>query len=80
MLVWGVRHKANGSPDDMGLIQNSWNTNWCSGPRWPDDQPDGSFWARRRDIEAALQQGDSWAIGTSYEWRDLQNAEWGLAL
>jgi hypothetical protein len=81
MLVWGVRHKHNGSPDDMGLIQNSWNTNWVSGPKWPDDQPDGSFWARRRDIEAALQQGgDSWAIGTSYEWRDLQNADWGLAL
>ncbi len=80
MLVWGVRHKHNGSPDDMGLIQNSWNTNWVSGPRWPDDQPDGSFWARRRDVEAALQQGDSWAIGTSYEWRDLQNADWGLAL
>jgi hypothetical protein len=80
MLVWGVRHKANGSPDDMGLIQNSWNTTWCSGPKWPNDQPDGSFWARRRDVEAALQGGDSWAIGTSYEWRDLQNADWGLAL
>ena len=80
MLVWGVRHQHNGSPDDMGLIQNSWFVKWVSGPRWPDDQPDGSFWARRRDIEAALQQGDSWAIGTSYEWRDLQNADWGLAL
>jgi len=81
MVAWAVRHQANGSPDDMGLIANSWSDSWVSGPRWPPDQPDGTFWARRRDIEAAIQQGDSWAIGTSYEWRDLHNADWGnLAL
>lgn len=80
MLVWGVRHKDNGGGRDGGLIQNSWYVKWVGGPKWPADQPDGSFWASRQDIEAALQQGDSWAIGTSYEWRDLQNAEWGLAL
>jgi hypothetical protein len=80
MVVTAVRHAANGSPRDGALIQNSWGTSWVSGPKWPPDQPDGSFWARRQDVEAALQQGDSWAIGTSYEWRDLSNANWGLAL
>jgi hypothetical protein len=80
MLIWGVRHQANGSPRDGGLIQNSWNDNWIGGPRWPDDQPPGSFWSSRPDVEAMLQAGDSWAIGTSLEWRDLQNANWGLAL
>jgi len=81
MLVWGVRHQANGSPFDAGLIANSWGKSWVSGPRWPDDQPDGTFWARRADIEAALRGGDCWAIGTSYEWRDLANGNWGgLAL
>ena len=80
MLCWGVRHRANGSPRDGGLIQNSWSDNWIGGPRWPDDQPPGSFWAARPDVEAMLQAGDSWAIGTSLEWRDLQNANWGLAL
>jgi hypothetical protein len=79
LLVWAVRHANNGGGRDGALIQNSWK-NWVSGPKWPSDQPDGSFWASRPDIEAALQQGDSWAIGTSYEWRDLQNADWGLAL
>jgi hypothetical protein len=80
MLVWAVRHKDNGGGRDGALIQNSWYVKWVGGPKWPSDQPDGSFWSSRQDVEAALQQGDSWAIGTSYEWRDLQNAEWGLAL
>jgi hypothetical protein len=80
MLVWAVRHKDNGGGRDGALIQNSWFVKWVGGPKWPADQPDGSFWSSRPDIEAALQQGDSWAIGTSYEWRDLQNADWGLAL
>lgn len=80
MLIWAVRHKANNAPNDAALIENSWGTAWVSGPRWPDDQPDGSFWASRPDVEAALQQGDCWSIGTSMEWRDLQNADWELAL
>lgn len=80
MLAWAVRHKDNGGGRDGALIQNSWNVSWVSGPKWPSDQPDGSFWADRRDVEAAIQQGDSWAIGTSLEWRDLQNANWGLSL
>jgi len=80
MLVWAVRHKDNGGGRDGALIQNSWYVKWVTGPKWPADQPDGSFWASRPDIEAALQQGDSWAIGTSYEWRDLQNGQWGIAL
>lgn len=80
MLAWGVRHRRNGQGRDGALIQNSWTTTWVGGPRWPEDQPDGSFWASREDVEAALQQGDSWAIGTSYEYRDLDNAAWGLSL
>ena len=80
MVATSVRHRENGSPFDAALIENSWTPSWVSGPRWPPDQPDGSFWARRQDVEAALAQGDSWAIGTSYEWRDLANADWGLAL
>ena len=78
MLCYAVRHSGNGGGRDGALIQNSWNPAWVSGGRWPDDQPEGSFWAARQDIEAALQQGDSWAIGTSLEWRDLANANWGI--
>ena len=80
MLAWGVRHKHNGSPRDGALIQNSWGQRWISGPRWPDDQPEGSFWSDRRNVEEMLRAGDSWAIGSDLDWRDLQNANWGLAL
>lgn len=80
MLIWGIRHKHNGSPRDGALIQNSWSGRWISGAVWPDDQPEGSFWADRPTTEEMLRAGDSWAIGTSMEWRDLQNGNWGLAL
>jgi hypothetical protein len=78
MLCWGVRHKKNGSPRDGGLIQNSWAETWCKGPKWPADQPDGSFWAARQDIEAALAQGDSFAIGgvDGFAWREIDNGQW----
>jgi hypothetical protein len=78
MLVWGVRHRENGSPRDGGLVQNSWSENWCRGGRWPDDQPAGSFWASREDIQAALDEGDSWSIGgvDGFGWRELDNGEW----
>jgi hypothetical protein len=80
MLLWGVRHKHNGSPRDGALCQNSWSGRWISGPKWPDDQPDGSFWIERSTVEEMLRAEDSWAIGTSMEWRDLKNDNWGLAL
>ena len=78
MLCWSVRHQKNGSPRDGGLIQNSWSENWCRGPKWPADQPDGSFWASRENIQAALDQGDCFAIGgvDGFKWRVLDNGNW----
>lgn len=73
MLVWAVRHDREG-----GLIQNSWSGSWCTGPKWPEDQPDGSFWASRQDIEAALSQGDCWSIGGvhGFAWEPLDHGIW----
>lgn len=73
MLVWAVRHDREG-----GLIQNSWSKDWCSGPKWPEDQPDGSFWAEKDDIVAALEQGDCWAVGgiDGFAWRELDHRSW----
>ena len=78
MLCWAVRHQKNGSPRDGGLIQNSWGKRWSGGPKWPADQPDGSFWARRADIEAALAEGDSFAIGgvDGFAWRVIDHRDW----
>lgn len=73
MLVWATRHDREG-----GLIQNSWGSSFCSGPKWPSDQPDGSFWADRVNIEAALAQGDCWAVAgiTGFKYRELDHEMW----
>lgn len=79
MVALSVAYKANGSPDDLVLILNSWGPRWQTGleNRWPEDMPAGSFWARRRVVEGML--GDAWAIGsveTGFKWRDIHNGNW----
>lgn len=73
MLAWAVRFDREGA-----LIQNSWSAGWCRGPKWPSDQPDGSFWASKDNVVSALQQGDCWAIGgiTGLTWRELDHGGW----
>lgn len=78
MCAIGVRHRKNGSPDDCVLVLNSWGPTW-NGPRenrWPHDQPDGSFWARRSVVEGMLE--DAWAIGDTdgFRYRDLDHGGW----
>ena len=80
MCIIGIRHAANntdGAPDGA-LVLNSWGTAWCGGPRWPADQPEGSFWASKADTEAILRQSDSFAIGgvDGFQYRDLEHREW----
>jgi C1A family cysteine protease len=77
MAVIGLRFQANGSPRDGALIINSWG-NYVGGGKFPPDQPDGSFWASRPDLERILGQGDSYAIGSvdGFRFRDLHNGEW----
>jgi hypothetical protein len=78
MCVVGVRYAKNGSSRDGALIANSWGTTWVSGPRWPADMPEGSFWASRADIEAILRQGDSFVVGGVHGFaaRDLDHGAW----
>lgn len=44
------------------LIDNSWGPNWVTGPKYPDDQPDGSFWITWEDMERIAKQGDSYLV------------------
>lgn len=65
--------------DKPGLLcQNSWGPNWISGPKWPADQPDGSFWVDERVAERMLSGGDSFAISNieGFPYRDLQHGDW----
>ena len=79
MVALAVAYRANGSPDDLVLILNSWGPRWQTNleNKWPEDMPAGSFWARRRVVEGML--GDAWAIGsveTGFRWRDIHNGNW----
>lgn len=57
MVFIGVRH------DRAGLLcLNSWGPDWISGPKYPDDQPDGSFWVDADTCTRMLRGGDSYAF------------------
>lgn len=66
--------------DRPGLLcQNSWGPSWVSGPRWPDDMPEGSFWVDAKTVDEMLSQWeDSFAVGSisGFKWRDLHHGEW----
>ena len=79
MCAIGIRHRKNGAPDDLVLILNSWGPSWV-GPKenkYPSDQPDGSFWARRSVVETRMLE-DAWAIGDTdgFKYRDLDHGNW----
>lgn len=91
MLIVGIRHAKNAekkeggvgvgaaNPRDGALIANSWGEYWLDerSPRWPDDMPKGCFWASRKNVESALSQGDSFAIGgVEFRYRQLDHREW----
>lgn len=80
MSVIGIRFAKNATGPmgrDGALICNSWG-NYVGGGKFPADQPDGTFWASRADIERILGQGDSWAIGNvaGFPARELNHADW----
>ena len=83
MCLVGIRYAKNApkdhpNPRDGALVMNSWGK-YLGGGKWPADQPDGTFWAERRDIERIIAQQDSWAIGSvqsGFAWRDLHHGDW----
>lgn len=78
MVAIACRHASNEGGRDGILLMNSWGGRWCSGPRWPADQPDGSFWISKADATAIIAQGDSFAIGgvDGFAYRELDNGNW----
>lgn len=78
MAFIAVRYQKNGSPSDALLCLNSWGPRWISGPKWPEDMPEGSFWVSRPIVERMISQKDSFAVGSvqGFGWRDLNNGGW----
>ena len=65
--------------DRPGLLcLNSWGPNWVSGPKWPDDQPDGSFWVEAAVATRMLRGRDSFAVSgyQGFPYRKLDHGSW----
>lgn len=79
---YGSGDDGNGEADNSGrrglLCLNSWGPTYVGGPKWPSDQPDGSFWVDETTVNAMLRDGDSFAVGgvAGFSWRDLDHREW----
>lgn len=78
MCVIALRFADGPGKRDGACIINSWGEKWVVGSKFPSDQPEGSFWVTRADIESILRQGDSFAIGSvdGFKWRKLEHKEW----
>lgn len=65
--------------DRPGLLcLNSWGPRWISGPKWPEDMPDGSFWVDASVCDRMLSLGDSFAISgyDGFPLRTLRHGDW----
>lgn len=73
MCFMGVRHDRKGL-----LCLNSWGPNWIRGAKWPEDQPDGSFWVDAAVCDRMLRGEDSFAVSgyEGFPWRDLRHGDW----
>lgn len=73
MCFVGVRY------DRPGLLcLNSWGPSWVGGPKWPEDQPEGSFWVDQRTAESMLRGRDSFAVAglQGFVRRRIDHAAW----
>ena len=74
MCFIGVRYE----PRPGLLCLNSWGPEWVGGPKWPDDQPDGTFWVDARVATSMLDDGDSFAVSgyEGFPYRKLKHDAW----
>ena len=60
-----------------GYIKNSWGAASNSGPRYPDDMPNGGFWVDAEVLEKTmLSAGDSWAVSNMPNGFPLRRLSW----
>ncbi|WP_146435355.1 C1 family peptidase [Blastopirellula retiformator] len=65
--------------DRRGLLcQNSWGPGWVDGPKWPDDQPDGSFWVDEATVNHMLRGQDSFSVSGygGFPFKPINNTDW----
>lgn len=74
MVFVGVRFDAKNGL----LCLNSWGPAWIRGPKWPEDQPDGSFWVESHIADRMLAGEDSYAISgfVGFPPRKIDHSKW----
>lgn len=74
MVFIGVRYE----PKPGLLCLNSWGPDWVKGPKYPEDQPDGSFWVEEKTAAAMLSGEDSFSVSGAkgFPYRDLRHGDW----
>ena len=77
MCLIATRHADGPGKRDGILCLNSWGPSWVSGPKWPLDQVEGSFWISKATISAMLSGEDSFAVGSvsGFGFRDLSHGD-----
>lgn len=60
------------------LCLNSWGPTWISGPKYPDDMPDGSFWVDKSTANRMLSSRDSFAVSgyDGFPFQELDHSDW----
>lgn len=60
------------------LCLNSWGPKWISGTKYPDDQPEGSFWVDASTVNRMLAGQDSFAVSgfVGFPFRKLNHGDW----
>lgn len=73
MCFIGVRFDRKGL-----LCLNSWGPDWVSGPKYPDDMLEGSFWIEADVVDRMLAGRDSFAVSgyVGFPFRDLSHTDW----
>ena len=76
MVFIGVRH----NPRPGLLCLNSWGPGWISGPKYPDDMPEGSFWVDKSTVNRMLAGRDSFAISGygGFPFKPINHADWAV--
>jgi hypothetical protein len=75
MLLWAIDTKSN---RPGGNIANSWGSRWINGPQHPLGSPPGCFWADSRNINRAIEEGDSYAISNFVGYPAQNNLDYSL--
>lgn len=77
MSIVGMDDTKQRHSECLFLIQNSWGSHWISGPKFPEDQPEGSFWTTASILHGMIKDGECWVFSGAKGFPS-KNLDWSL--